>query len=113
MEVEATRRKFFTPTYDEENQETNDNPVIQEWIQNENGLMEPNETEIHVPVETEITDEERLIIEELKAFMIRNETEDYLPFNKQTCYDSSPLGCKRSWIEERQKRREKRSMVEK
>ena len=88
-------------------------------------------------------DDERLITDELKALMIRNETEQYLPFkkvdqrklrditkkvnvvirhtetdhvpqtNKQTCYGSSPLGCKRSWSEERQNRSEKRAMVEK
>ena len=39
--------------------------------------MEPNETEILLHVETEITDEERLIIDELKALMIRNEAEEY------------------------------------
>ena len=44
--------------------------------------MEPKETEIRVRVKTEIRDEERLIIEELKALMIRNETEEYLPFKK-------------------------------
>ena len=43
--------------------------------------MEPNETEIYVRVETEITDE-RLIIDEVKALMIRNETEEYLLFKK-------------------------------
>ena len=44
--------------------------------------MEPNETEILVHVETKITDEERSIIDELKALMIRNETEENLPFKK-------------------------------
>ena len=44
--------------------------------------MEPSETEIRVRVETKITDEKRLIIDELKALMIRNETEEYLPFKK-------------------------------
>ena len=44
--------------------------------------MEPCETEIHVHVETKITDEECLIIDELKSLMIRNETEEYLPFKK-------------------------------
>ena len=48
--------------------------MIEERIQNENGLMDPNETEICVRVETKIKDEERLIIDELKALMIRNET---------------------------------------
>ena len=49
--------------------------MIEERIQNESGPMEPSETEIGVRVETKITDEERLIIDELKALMIRNETE--------------------------------------
>ena len=44
--------------------------------------MEPNETEICVCVETEITDEEHLIIDELIALMIRHETEQQLPFKK-------------------------------
>ena len=51
--------------------------MIEEKIQNENGPMEPNETEIR-----EITDEECLIIDELKALIVGNETEEYLPFNK-------------------------------
>ena len=33
-------------------------------------------------VETRITDEERLIIDKLKALMIRNETEEYIPIEK-------------------------------
>ena len=37
---------------------------------------------ICVGVETKITDEERLIIDELKALAIRNETEEHLPFKK-------------------------------
>ena len=44
--------------------------------------MQSSETEICVCVETKITDEERLIIHELKSLMIRNETEEYLPFKK-------------------------------
>ena len=44
--------------------------------------MEPSETEICICVETKITDEEHLIIDELKALMIRNEAEEYLPFKK-------------------------------
>ena len=40
------------------------------------------EREIVVLVETEITDEEHLIINELKALMVRDETEEYLPFKK-------------------------------
>ena len=67
-----------TPRDGEENQEINDIPVIEERIRNENGPMEPIETEIRVRVETETTDEERLIIDELKALMIRNEAEEYL-----------------------------------
>ena len=38
--------------------------------------------QIRVCVETKITDEERLITDELKALKIRNETEEYLPFKK-------------------------------
>ena len=41
-----------------------------------------NETEMRVRVETEITDEECLITDEIKALMIRNETEEYLLFKK-------------------------------
>ena len=51
-------------------------------IQNENGPIEPNDTEIRVRVEAEITDEERLIIDVLKALMIRDETEECLHFKK-------------------------------
>ena len=51
-------------------------------IQNENGPKEPNETEIRLCVEAEITDEERLIIDVLKALMIRDETEECLHFEK-------------------------------
>ena len=61
--------------YGEENQEIGDIPVIEERTQNESRPMEPSETEIRARVETKITDEERLIIDELKSFMIRNETE--------------------------------------
>ena len=39
-------------------------------------------TEIRVRVKTEITDEECFITYELKALMIKNETEEYLPFEK-------------------------------
>ena len=67
-----------TPRDGEENQEIDDIPVIEERIRNENDPMEPIETEIRVRVETETTDEERLITDELKALMIRNETEEYL-----------------------------------
>ena len=66
----------------EESQEINDIPVIEERIQNGNGPMELNETEIRVHAETHFTEEERLIIDELKALMIRNEKEEYLPFKK-------------------------------
>ena len=44
--------------------------------------MEPNETDIRVRVETEITNKKPLIIDVLKALMIKNETEDYLLFKK-------------------------------
>ena len=44
--------------------------------------MEASETAIRVCVETKIADEERLIIDQLKALMIRNETEEYLPFKE-------------------------------
>ena len=44
--------------------------------------MQPSETEIRVRVEIKITDEERLIIEELKDLMIRNEREEILPSRK-------------------------------
>ena len=65
------------------NQEINDIPVIEEErIQNESGPIEPSEIEIRVCAETKITDEEHLIIDELKALMIRNETEEYLPYKK-------------------------------
>ena len=66
----------------EENQEVNGITVIEKRIRNENAQMEPNETQIRVCVETEITAEERLIIDELRALMINNETEEYLPFKK-------------------------------
>ena len=56
--------------------------MIEERIQNESRPMEPSETEIRARVETKIRDEKRLIIDELKALMIRNETEEYLPFKK-------------------------------
>ena len=74
--------KILTPIDGEENQEINNIHVIEERIQNESGSMEPSETEICVRVETKITDEERLIIDELKALIISNETEEYLPFKK-------------------------------
>ena len=63
-------------------QEFNDIPVIEGRVWNENGLMEPNDPEIFIHVKTEITDEERFITYELKALMIKNETEEYLPFEK-------------------------------
>ena len=101
--------------------------------------MDPSETEILVRVETKITDEERLTTDELKPLMIRSKTEENLPSkkvdqrklrgltkkvnavirhietddvtqrNKKTCHGSSPLGCKRSWSEERQKLETKKS----
>ena len=39
---------------------------------NENDIMASSDTEIRVRVATEITDEERLITDDLKALMIRN-----------------------------------------
>ena len=53
--------------------------MIQERIRNGNGPTEPNETGICVHIQTEITDEELFIIDELKALMIADE---YLPFKK-------------------------------
>ena len=78
MELEAIRRKTLTLRNGEENQEINDIPVIEEKIQNENGLMEPNETEVRVYEETHFSDGERLFIDELKALMIRNELRDVI-----------------------------------
>ena len=101
--------------------------------------MEPSETEICICVETKITDEEHLIIDELKALMIRNEAEEYLPFKKvdqrklrdvtkkvnavirhietddvtQTnLLWQQPFGLQKKLSEERQNRREKRAMVD-
>ena len=82
VEPEEISRKILTPRDGEENQEINDIPVIEESIQNESGPMEPSETEICVHVKTKITDEGCLIIDELKALLIRNETEDYPPSRK-------------------------------
>ena len=82
VELEGIQRKILTQRNGEENQEINDIPVIEERIQNESRPMEPSVTEICVRVETKITDEERLIIDELKSLMIRNETEEYLTFKK-------------------------------
>ena len=48
--------------------------------------METSETEISVRVETKITDEECLIIDELKALMRRNETEEYLETEEYKTY---------------------------
>ena len=72
----------MTPIDGEENQEINDIPVIEKRIQNESGPMGPSAIEICVCAETKITDEECLIIDELKALMIRNEVEEYLSFKK-------------------------------
>ena len=71
----------MTPRDGEENQEINDILVTEERIRNENGPMEPIESEISVHLETEITDEECIIADVLKALMIRNERE-YPPFKK-------------------------------
>ena len=75
VEIEEIKGKILTRRDGEENQEINDIPVIEERIPNESRPMEPSETEIGVRVETKITDEERLIMDELKA-LIRNETEE-------------------------------------
>ena len=82
VELEEIMRKILTPRGGIENQEINEIPVMEERTQNESGSMEPSETEIHVLVETKITDEERLIVDDLKALMIRNETVENLPFKK-------------------------------
>ena len=82
VEIEEIKGKILTRRDGEENQEINDIPVIEERIQNESGPMEPSETEIGVRVETKITDEEHLIIDELKALMITNKTQENLPFKK-------------------------------
>ena len=72
----------MTPRDGAENQEISDTPMIGERIQNTNDPMEPNKTNIRVRVETEIIDEKPLITYLLKALMIKNETEEYLPFKK-------------------------------
>ena len=82
MKLEERRRKILTTKDGGENQEINDISVIEERTRNENCPLDPSETEIGVRVETEITDEKRLIIDELKASMIRNETEEYPLFKK-------------------------------
>ena len=82
VELEEIRKKKLTPIDGEENQEINDIFAIEERTPNESGPTESSGTDIRVHVETKITDEERLFIDELKALMIRNETEEYLLFNK-------------------------------
>ena len=52
MELEEISRKILPPRDGEEKQEVNDVPLIEKKIQNENGPMESNETEISVRVET-------------------------------------------------------------
>ena len=52
VELEEIRRKILPPRDGEEKQEVNDVPLIEKKIQNENGPMESNETEISVRVET-------------------------------------------------------------
>ena len=84
----------MAPRDGEETQEINDIPVIEERIRNENGPVEPNETEIRVHVETEIT--ETTVIRHI-------ETDNGTQTNKQTCYSSNPSGCKRSWSEKKAK----------
>ena len=82
MELEEIKRKILTPRDGEEIQDINDIRVIEERMKNEYSSIQPNETEIRVRIETEITVEERLIIDELKALMIRHDTEDYLTFKR-------------------------------
>ena len=50
-------------------QEINNIPVIEDRIQNQSDPVDSSETEIRVHVK--IADEERLIIDQLKVFMIR------------------------------------------
>ena len=64
--------------------------MIKKRIQNEDGLMEPNQTEIQVYVVTEITDEEHLIIDKLKALIIRNETKVPMIAKWLRCWISNP-----------------------
>ena len=64
--------------------------MIKKRIQNEDGLMEPNQTEIQVYVGTEITDEEHLIIDKLKALIIRNETKVSMIAKWLRCWISNP-----------------------
>ena len=64
--------------------------MIKKRIQNEDGLMELNQTEIQVYVGTEITDEEHLIIDELKALIIRNETKVPMIAKWLRCWISNP-----------------------
>ena len=77
VELEELRRKILTPRDGEENQEINGIHMVEERMQNERNMRQ-----ICVRVETEVADEERLIIDEVKALMIRNETREYLPFKK-------------------------------
>ena len=81
VKLEDIRRKILTPEEGEENQEINDIPGIEENIWNENDPMEPNETDT-CTCKSDITYEGRLIIDELKALIISNETEEYQPFKK-------------------------------
>ena len=80
-ELEEIRRNILTPR-DNDNQEIDDVPVIEGRLKKESGPIEPSDTETHVLVETKITNEGSLIIDELKDLMIRNESEEYLPFKK-------------------------------
>ena len=82
LKLEEIRRKILKPRDGDENQEFNEILVIEERIQKENGRIEPNETEIRACLEAKITGDGRIIIDKLKDLMIRNETEEYLPFKK-------------------------------
>ena len=69
MELEEIRRNILTLRDGEKIQEINNIPVIEDRIQNQSDPVDSSETEIRVHVK--IADEERLIIDQLKVFMIR------------------------------------------
>ena len=78
MELDEIRRNILTPTVCEENQKINDKNRYKMKMEPKWSPMR----QVCVFVETEITDEERIITDELKVFLIRNETEQYLLFKK-------------------------------
>ena len=73
--------------------------------------MEINKTEEHLPFKKVDQRTLRDATQKVNAVVRHTETDDNS--NKQVCYGSSHLRCKRSWSEERQNRTEKRAMVEK